>query len=121
GEGEELKSFTTAGFLGSEFGPFNIPFPHEAARAVQPPPGMTPSRFENRDRFYRRLLEASPIGQVGSEYQREYFLRAMDNAHRLRRARQSPCQARQQVEGGRRASREAHSRCRPAWFAGPQA
>src|SRR4051794_29612826 len=41
GEGEELKAFTTAGFLGSEFGPFNIPFPHEAARAVRPPAGMT--------------------------------------------------------------------------------
>src|SRR5215470_7365252 len=27
GEGEELKAFHTAGFLGSEYGPFNIPFP----------------------------------------------------------------------------------------------
>lgn len=27
GEGDELKAFTTAGFLGSEYGPFNIPFP----------------------------------------------------------------------------------------------
>jgi uncharacterized protein (DUF1501 family) len=83
GEAEELKAFTTAGFLGSEYGPFNIPFPHEAARAVQPPTGMTPERFQNRDRFYRRLLDASPIGEVGSAYQRESFLRSMDNAHRL--------------------------------------
>ena len=83
GEAEELKAFTTAGFLGSEFGPFNIPFPHDAARAVQPPAGMTPGRFEDRDKFYRRLLDASPIGQHGSEYQRDSFLRAMDNAHRL--------------------------------------
>ena len=83
GEGEELKAFTTAGFLGNEFGPFNIPFPHEAARAVRPPSGMTVDRFENRDRFYRRLLDASPIGQVGSEYQKDSFLRSMDNAHRL--------------------------------------
>src|SRR5438105_3336335 len=82
GEGEELKAFTTAGFLGSEFGPFNIPYPHDAARAVQPPAGMTPDRFENRDKFYRRLLEASPIGQAGSAFQRESFLRSMDNAHR---------------------------------------
>ena len=83
GEAEELKAFTTAGFLGSEHGPFNIPFPHDAARAVQPPAGMTPGRFEDRDKFYRRLLDASPIGQHGSEYQRDSFLRAMDNAHRL--------------------------------------
>ena len=27
GEGEELKAFTTAGFLGSEYGPFNCRFP----------------------------------------------------------------------------------------------
>ena len=83
GESEELKAFTTAGFLGSEFGPFNIPFPHDAVRAVQPPAGMTPGRFENRDKFYRRLLDASPIGQHGSADQRDSFLRAMDNAHRL--------------------------------------
>ncbi len=83
GEGEELKAFTTAGFLGSEFGPFNIPFPHEAATAVRPPAGMTPGRFEDRNKFYKRLLEASPVGKYGSQYQRESFVRAMDNAHRL--------------------------------------
>jgi hypothetical protein len=44
---------------------------------------MTPDRFENRDKFYRRLLEASPLGQHGSDYQRDSFLRSMDNAHRL--------------------------------------
>ncbi|HZK80001.1 MAG TPA: DUF1501 domain-containing protein [Humisphaera sp.] len=83
GEGEELKAFTTAGFLGSEYGPFNIPFPQAAIDAVRPPAGMTPDRFENRDKFYRKLLEASPVGEYGSKYQRESFLRAMDNAHRL--------------------------------------
>src|SRR5919106_5384236 len=34
GEGEELKAFTTSGFLGSEHGPFSIPFPHDAADSV---------------------------------------------------------------------------------------
>src|SRR5258707_4087795 len=37
GEGEELKAFTTAGFLGSEHGPFNIAFPDQAADTVRPP------------------------------------------------------------------------------------
>ncbi|MGV3530757.1 MAG: DUF1501 domain-containing protein [Chthoniobacteraceae bacterium] len=83
GEAEELKAFTTAGFLGSEYGPFNIPFPHQAAEAVRPPGGMSPGRFENRDKFYRKLMEASPIGQHGSEYQRDSLIRSMDNAHRL--------------------------------------
>jgi hypothetical protein len=83
GEGEELKAFTTAGFLGSEYGPFNIPFPDQAADSVRPPGGMTPSRFERRDTFLRQLVSASPIGQHGSDYQRESLLRAYDNAHRL--------------------------------------
>src|SRR5580765_2346647 len=59
GEGEELKAFTTAGFLGSEYGPFNIPFPEQAAAAVRPPAGMSPSRFENRDKFYKKMLAQS--------------------------------------------------------------
>jgi hypothetical protein len=83
GEGEELKAFTTAGFFGTEHGPFSVPYPDEAAEVVRPPGGMSPGRFENRDRFYRRLLQASPIGQEGSQYQRESLLRAYDNAHRL--------------------------------------
>src|SRR5437588_3216517 len=82
GEGEEVKAFTTAGFLGSEYGPFNIPFPSQAADAVRPPAGMTPQRFEDRNKFYKRLLDASVVGQHGSSYQRESFLRSMDHAHR---------------------------------------
>lgn len=83
GEGEELKAFTTAGFLGSEYGPFNIPFPDQAAETVRPPGGMTPGRFEDRNRFYKRLLAASPIGEAGSDYQKDSLLRSLDNAHRL--------------------------------------
>jgi len=44
GEGEELKAFHQAGFLGSEYGPFFIPYPDDV-RSVRPPEGMTPSRF----------------------------------------------------------------------------
>jgi len=83
GEGEELKAFTTAGFLGSEFGPFNIPFPDQAADTARPPGGMTPDRFEDRNKFYKKLLAASPIGEHGSDYQKESLLRSLDNAHRL--------------------------------------
>ncbi len=83
GEGEELKAFTTAGFLGSEYGPFNIPYPDQAADAVRPPGGMSPGRFEDRNRFYKKLLAKSPIGDLGSDYQKESLLRSLDNAHRL--------------------------------------
>ena len=83
GEAEELKAFTTAGFLGSEYGPFNVAFPEQAADAVRPPAGMSSDRFADRNRRYRQLLAASPIGQEGSDYQKESLLRSMDNAHRL--------------------------------------
>src|SRR6266850_5671724 len=83
GEGEELKAFTTAGFLGSEFGPFNLPFPQQAIDAVRPPPGTTPQRFENRDKFLRKMVAESPVMLAGSDYQRESLLRSLDNAHRL--------------------------------------
>ena len=83
GEGEEIKAFTTAGFLGSEYGPFNIPFPDQAAETVRPPGGMTAARFENREKFYKKILAASPIGEYGSGYQKDSLLRSLDNAYRL--------------------------------------
>ncbi len=83
GEGEELKAFTTGGFLGSEFGPFNVPFPDAARDVVTPPSGMSSGRFTNRDRFLRQLADASPVGQLGSGFQRDSLVRSLDNAHRL--------------------------------------
>jgi hypothetical protein len=83
GEGEELKAFHTAGFLGSEYGPFIIANPEDALKSVRPPAGMSPTRFEQRETFYKKLLAQSPVGQLGSDYQRESLLRSLDNAHRL--------------------------------------
>jgi len=83
GEGEELKAFHTAGFLGSEYGPFLIANPEDALKSVRPPAGMSPARFERRETLYRKLLAQSPVGQVGSGYQKESLLRSLDNAHRL--------------------------------------
>lgn len=83
GEGEELKAFHTAGFLGSEYGPFFLPFPDQAMEAVRPPLGMSPSRFEAREKFYKKLLAESPVTRYGSEYQKESLVRSLDNAYRL--------------------------------------
>ena len=83
GEAEELRAFQTAGCLGSEYGPFRVPDPTQAIQAVQPPPGMTLGRFENRYKAWKKLVDASPIGQHGSDYQRESLLRSLENAHRL--------------------------------------
>ena len=83
GEKEELKAFHTAGFLGSEFGPFLLPYPDQAMSAVNPPNGMTPDRFRRRYEHYRELVKRSPIGEQASEYQQESTIRAMENAYRL--------------------------------------
>src|SRR3954451_9189011 len=83
GESEELKAFTTAGFLGSEYGPFNLPYPHDAALAVRPPTGMTGPRFAARERALRRLVEQSPLGALASDYHQESMVRSFENAHRL--------------------------------------
>ena len=83
GESEEIKAFTTAGFFGAEFGPMNLPFPEEAAQSVRPPEGMEPGRFENRYKFYKKLLDRSPNRDVLSDYQRESMLRSFENAQRL--------------------------------------
>ncbi len=83
GEKEELKAFHTAGFLGTEFGPFALPFPDQAIDAVRPPKGMTPERFEARYRRYKELVRQSLLGEYGTAYQQESMLRSMENAHRL--------------------------------------
>jgi hypothetical protein len=83
GESEELKAFTTGGFFGAEYGPFNLPYPEDAAHAVRPPRGMEPGRFENRYHHYKRLVQESPRPEFMSDYHQESMIRAMDNAHRL--------------------------------------
>jgi hypothetical protein len=83
GESEEVKAFTSAGFFGTEFGPMNLPYPEEAARAVHPPQGMDAGRFGNRYSLYRKLVDQSPNRDFLSDYQRESMLRSYENAHRL--------------------------------------
>lgn len=86
GEKEELKAFHQAGFLGSEYGPFLIPYPDQATRAVRPPAGMSEERFSARYRRFRELVAASPTGRYGSDYQQESMLRALESADRLLRS-----------------------------------
>ncbi|MBM3288993.1 MAG: DUF1501 domain-containing protein [Candidatus Hydrogenedentes bacterium] len=83
GEGEELKAFHTAGFLGSEYGPFFVPNPEEAQASVQPPKGMTMERFQARHAAYKKLMDESPVGDLASGYQKDSMLRSIENAHRL--------------------------------------
>jgi len=83
GEKEELKAFHTAGFLGTEFGPFSLPYPDQAIEAVRPPRGMTAEGFQSRYKRYKELVKQSPLGEFGSKHQQESMLRSVENAHRL--------------------------------------
>jgi hypothetical protein len=88
GESEELKAFTTAGFFGSEYGPFNLPYPLDAVASVRPPKGMTPERFASREWHFKQLVKQSPLGELASDYHQESMLRSFENAHRLLNAKE---------------------------------
>ena len=83
GESDAVKAFHTAGFLGTEYGPFLIPFPEDAAASVRPPAGMSEDRFNRRRDIFKRMARESPVTEYGGEYQKESLLRSMDAAHRL--------------------------------------
>ncbi len=83
GEGEELKAFHSAGFLGSEFGPFLIPDPSSGLESVRPPLGMSLKRFEARNQLYENLIMESAMGEFGSDYQKESLKRSMEQAYIL--------------------------------------
>jgi len=83
GEAEELKAFHTAGFLGSEYGPFLIPDPSNGLESVRPPVGMDSVRFERRNQLYNQLISQSPLGELGSDYQKESLRRSMEQAYGL--------------------------------------
>jgi len=82
-ESASVKAFHTAGFLGSEYGPFLIADPADAAAAVRPAPELGPQRFQSRHQLYRQLLAASPVYKHGGDYQKDSLVRSMEAAHRL--------------------------------------
>lgn len=83
GEAEELKAFHSAGFLGTEFGPFLIPDPSSGLESVRPPQGMSLKRMEARYQLYKELVNRSPVFEKGSDYQRESLMRSMEQSYRL--------------------------------------
>lgn len=85
-ESDPLKSFHTAGILGSDVAPFLITDPRDAVASVQAPAHMSADRFAARYGRYRKLAEASPMMREGGSHQRESLLRAMENADRLLRS-----------------------------------
>lgn len=86
GEAEELKAFHSAGFLGSEYGPFLIPDPSTGLESVQPPEGMSLKRFEARYKLYQELADKNKVFENGSDYQKESLMRSMERSYHLLRS-----------------------------------
>ena len=83
GESAAVKAFHTAGFLGTDYGPFLITNPLDAGSSVRPNTELGDARFARRHELYQRLAAESPIAQFGGEYQRDSLRRSVDAAHRL--------------------------------------
>ena len=83
GEIATLKAFHTAGFLGTDHGPFLIVDPQDAASAVRPPKELGDRRFHSRRALLEKLLAQEPVYQYGGAYQREAVVRSLDAADRL--------------------------------------
>src|SRR5688572_32569137 len=83
GESAPLKAFHTAGFLGSEHGPFLITNPQDAAAAVRPPAELGETRFQSRRQLYEKLLAKEPLYQYAGDFQRESLIRSLESADRL--------------------------------------
>ena len=83
GESAAVKAFHSAGFLGSEHGPFLITNPADAASAVRPPAELGERRFLSRRQLYEKLLAQEPVYQYGGDFQRESMVRSVEAADRL--------------------------------------
>ncbi|HLX42410.1 MAG TPA: DUF1501 domain-containing protein [Bryobacteraceae bacterium] len=83
GESASIKAFHTAGFLGTEYGPFLITDPQDAASAVRPPRELGDARFKSRRKLYEQILAQEPVYQYAGDFQRESMIKSMDAAERL--------------------------------------
>jgi hypothetical protein len=86
GEIGTLKAFHTAGFLGTDHGPFLIVDPQDAASAVRPPKELGAARFRSRRELLTNLLSEDPVYRHGSDFQREALVKSLDSADRLLRS-----------------------------------
>jgi hypothetical protein len=86
GEIATLKAFHTAGFLGTENGPFLIVDPQDAASAVRPPKELGAARFQSRRQLFEKLLGQEPVYRYGGAFQREAMVKSLDAADRLLRS-----------------------------------
>jgi hypothetical protein len=82
GEDFEVKAFQTAGFLGTAYGPFEVPEPAQAVNSVRPPAGMSRQRFQERYQRFVKNLKARRLA-AGLDPKEDEFLKALEGAHRF--------------------------------------
>lgn len=82
GEAFEVKAFHTAGFLGSQYGPMLVPEPSKAIQTVQPPPGMSSKRFNERWERYQAMVKALE-GTEHEDHAKRQYQRALAGSHEL--------------------------------------
>ena len=87
GEIATLKAFHTAGFLGTEHGPFLIVDPQDAASAVRPPKELGDARFQQPAGAARDAARAG-AGAPGTAatFSASRWCRSLDAADRLLRS-----------------------------------
>jgi hypothetical protein len=77
----DAQNFVTAGFLGSAYGPLSIPDPARAHEVLHPL--LKDWRFQDRQKAFRRFVDASAVEKEISGFQRDSMLESMESAYRL--------------------------------------
>ena len=97
GESAAVKAFHTAGFLGTDYGPFLITNPLDADRACGRMRNWATLVLPRRYELFQKLAAESPVAQFGGEYQRDALKRSRGcgaSAARIRhRPRRSICRS----------------------------
>ena len=115
-ESDGLKAFHTAGFLGTEYGPFLIPDPRDAVASVQPPAKMSGEPLRAPLRAYTRSWRPRARWRsTAATISTKSLLRSVENAHRLLHV--AGGEGVRPVAGAARSLRHLQHRAASAWAA----
>ena len=77
----DSQNFTSSGFLGSAFGPLSIPDAARARDVIEPL--LKDSRFTNRQKAFRELVDGRYEEKNLSSFQRDALVESLEGAYRL--------------------------------------
>jgi len=79
-----LGAFNPSGFFGAEHGPLFVPDPKTAVETIAS--RFDVKRFDARYAKFKAAVEASPVSEVASSFQKESMINSMEAAYRLMRS-----------------------------------